>query len=131
MDAVIIITDYLLWHYTRAFRDMAITMRNVFYFVVHFFSIPLLIRTLFAPFKRVTEAYEHRGIEAFMETFVVNVMTRIVGAFVRLSIILIGLLTLVFTVFGCLFFFIFWVTAPFVLSFLFCKGLIVFIAALW
>lgn len=65
---------------------------NLQRFIFHFFSIPILLGTLFIPFHRLAERRE-RGFnpENILETLIVNTVMRAVGALVRGVIILTGL----------------------------------------
>lgn len=123
MNLALFFSDYFIWHYTRAFRDILYVWSNFFWFLTHFFSIPLLFRTLFSPFKRVTEEHDKPGLEDYFATIVVNVVTRVVGFFARFFIILFGLLALLVwcAVLVCLM--VFWVLAPLVIAYAFLYGL--------
>lgn len=65
---------------------------NIQWFLLHFFSVPELVRSLFAPFHRMRER-KKQGFdpEDIFEVFVINILMRIVGAFVRLIFIIAGL----------------------------------------
>lgn len=94
---------YLAWHYSSAFREIVALWLNFAWFVTHFFSMPVHVRTLFAPWKRMNGAYERKGLEYLAETFVFNTISRVLGACVRLVLLVAGTLTL------CLLSFLFWV----------------------
>lgn len=113
MQWLIIAPGYFLWHYTRALRAYTKIWFTWLWFINRLFSIPLLVRTLFSPWKRITED-EPTGfdIERFFENVAVNVMSRLVGAFVRIPLIILGLafwLSAVFIGIGGL---VLWLVAP-------------------
>ena len=113
MNSILIFTGYLSWHYGRAFSDILVVWTNFFWFFLHFFSIPLLVRTLFSPWKRLHENYR-QGFhpEDFFQALIVNIIMRIVGAIIRVIIIVIGILTLLtVTILGVIFL-LFWTIAP-------------------
>lgn len=87
---------YLSWHYGSGILDLLNIWKNFLWFFYHFFSIPLLARTLFSPLMRLREGYP-RGfdIEAFASTILVNIVMRIVGAFLRTFLIALGILVLI------------------------------------
>ncbi len=114
MDASLLLVDYVRWHYTRAFRDIGATWLNIAWFVTHFFSMPLLLRTFFSPWKRVTEEYHKKGIEALASTFLVNTLSRLIGICVRLVILVMGVATLLITVLGLIVFLVVWIVLPLV-----------------
>ncbi len=123
MGGTMLIIDFGLWYYTRGFIDVLSVWFNFMWFVTHFFSIPLLLRTLFSPWKRMTDDGKPRSIEAYMEAFVMNVMSRIFGAFVRTAIIFVGILALCMGVAALGAVLVFWLFAPFILVYSFFYGI--------
>ncbi len=90
-----IVSDYFVWHYTRAWVGLFQLWRQGYWFVVHYFSLVQLLRNLFAPFKRMTEG--RKGLldgEAWIEYIVMALMTRFIGFLVRFFIILLCLVAL-------------------------------------
>lgn len=119
-----IIRDYFVWHYTRAWWQMWGVWRNFLWVVIHFFSIPQLSRSLFSPFKRITEGRGNKfSLEDLATYVIVNLISRIIGAIVRIVIILIGLIALSLTVAGGFVAYLFWMVAPFAVIILFGSGI--------
>jgi hypothetical protein len=114
MVALLILRDYMRWHYTRAFSDIFSIWRDLTYFVFTFFSIPLLFQTLFQPWKRIEAERERSGfdLQDYLSTKLVNMIMRLVGACMRLMLILIGLGCTGFVVIVGLQFFVMWVFLP-------------------
>ena len=107
---------YLWWHYTLALGDLAILLRDLWRFLYHFFSIPTLIRTLFAPWRRLGESYPHGfNPQAVLEIVVVNTLMRLVGLIFRLVMIVVGLATLMVAAVIGVCFFLIWLLLPFVI----------------
>jgi len=113
MNPTLIFTGYLEWHYGKAYSDILVVWTNFFWFVLHFFSIATLAKTLFSPWKRLHEEYR-KGFhpEDFFSSLAVNILMRIVGAIVRLVIIIIGLIMLLLIALGGMLFLLFWTIAP-------------------
>lgn len=115
---------YVVWHYSRSLRDSARFYLTFLWFVYNFFSIPILAGSLFAPWRRMGEAY-HSGFNpsAFFSSLIVNTLMRIVGFCVRAVVILIGTIVLIATaLLGLLGFFI-WLALPLILVLLFLWGI--------
>src|SRR3989344_1970853 len=62
----------------------SIFCKNISAFVYQFFSVDMLLKTFFQPFKRMQEDYT-RGFDpsGYAETFIVNAMMRVVGMVIR------------------------------------------------
>ncbi len=83
---------YLKWHFFDMPRAIFSAWRNFLVFNLQFFSVGLLFKTLFSPWRRYQSAYG-RGfdIKRYFETFTFNMITRLIGAIIRIFLILIGL----------------------------------------
>lgn len=104
---------YLLWHYTTAFGELWHIFKNFIWFVVHFFSLPELLRTFFSPWKRMTEDRGERfNFEDLASYVIINLFSRLVGMLMRGTIILAGLVTLCVLILGALLVYLFWIFAP-------------------
>lgn len=124
MQWLLVFPGYFAWHYTNAFKNIWHVWMNIMWFINRIFSIPLLIRTLFAPWHRMTE--EAKGgfdLEDWAERTVVNIMSRVVGALVRIPIIILGVVSLVTAFLTGLLFYVFWVFAPVIVVLLFMFGI--------
>lgn len=86
-----LVLDYFVWHYTLGFRSLTATWLNFMWFIFHFFSIALLVRTLFSPWKRMRASTRSFDLNELLETIIFNILSRLFGALIRLSIIGIGI----------------------------------------
>lgn len=119
-----LILSYFIWHYTVALKDFFNLSKNFLWFIFHFFSISVLLKTLFSPWQKLDESYK-RGfnLNAIFETFVVNVLMRIVGFFIRITMIVVGTLTWIITLATSIVTFMVWIFLPFVITILFISGI--------
>ena len=115
---------YITWHYTLALPHIYTVWRDFLWYVIHIFSLPLLTRTLFVPWKRMDEAYTGGGIEAWFEAKAISILARFFGFLMRLPIIFIGCLLVVLMVIGLGVFYVMWLAAPLVIFSLGFFGLI-------
>lgn len=123
MLVLTILHHYLLWHYATALREMAHVAANLLWFVVHFFSLPQLARSLFAPYRRITEERHRRfNLEDIAGYIIINLISRIIGFLLRFIILIAGLLSLVMLTVGIVIAYIFWLFAPIVLIALLIAG---------
>ncbi len=113
---VSILHHYLLWHYTYALLEIFHIWNNFFWFIINFFSLPQLIRSYFAPWKRMTEdrgqTFNFEDLAGFV---VIGLISRIVGMILRTTIILFGTTALILLTIGGLLVYLFWLLAPAVL----------------
>ncbi len=117
--------DYLTWHFIVMPRAIAAAWKDVLDFGLDYFSLPLLIKTLFSPWRRYSWSYP-RGFmpAAFLEALVSNFISRTLGAIVRVGLIVIGVIGEFAFVVGGLVVFLFWIALPFLIAFSFFYGII-------
>ncbi len=113
MNFFLVLPYYLAWHYGRAYYDIKNIWFNFLFFIYHFFSIPMLLRTLFSPFERINDDYSPKT--SFFETFVFNTIMRFFGFVLRTFFIILGSACLLATLFLGVIFFVFWIFLPFFL----------------
>jgi len=121
----ILLVRYLRWHFGDQTRKILRGWRNFLAFGIYFFSITLLLKTLFSPWKRISWS-AGRGFdlgERFLVLFS-NLFSRFCGAIARIPVILMGIFfELLVLVFGAGLFLV-WFALPFLLIFCFILGLI-------
>lgn len=92
MKIWIVLFGYIKWHYTKALHSLFGIWRNFFVFIFNFFSISYLIKNLFDPWKRMSDAYPKSfSFKAYLFAFIGNQITRLVGLIMRLGLFFIGI----------------------------------------
>lgn len=106
---------YLYWHYTKGVKRYLEIWRDFIWFFWNFFSIPLLLRTLFSYWHRdITRMGRGFDPKEFLQTLAFNFISRGVGAVVRLFTILFALIIeILIILFGAVFFIV-WLGLPLV-----------------
>ncbi len=116
MIVLAIVHHYLLWHYAHALRELGHVAANLLWFVAHFFSLGPLTRSLFAPYRRITEerqqAFDFEDLAGFI---IINLISRLIGLLLRLTLILTGLTSLALLSLGIVVTYLVWLLAPIVL----------------
>lgn len=68
-----------------------------------YFSIDLLLRTLFSPFRQISAGKVRGPLAVQMRAFFDRLVSRVIGAMVRSFMIVIGLVAIIsYTLIGCL-----------------------------
>lgn len=100
MKVSVLTTRYLVWHYSEALADWWRIIGNFVWFFFHMFSIGLLLRTLFSPFKRMQEERKKGSLkfEDWGGAIIVNLLMRLIGFLIRLMIIVVGIIFILFTI---------------------------------
>ena len=107
---------YIKWHYNQGLKEFFGVSGNFLWFISHFFSFKLLLRNLFAPWKRLGENYEGGfDLGAFASVLVVNSLMRIVGFVTKVLVLSVGLISYILVLIFIFFIFIIWLLAPIIL----------------
>ncbi|MBU4284905.1 hypothetical protein KKF60_01715 [Patescibacteria group bacterium] len=117
-----IILVFWKWYYGEAMKNVLNAWRNFIIFALNYFSIPLLLKTLFAPWKRdITRKPRGLDIKKFLDYLAFNLISRGLGFLVRLVTILVGIVFLILVAVAGAIFFAFWLVLPLILL-----GLLIF-----
>lgn len=87
------------------------------------FSIPILLRTLFAPWRRVI-SYPGKTLEEHFRAFVDNIVSRSVGFVVRLIVLISAAIIIILTAIGYSLLAIVWPLIPLIVIFCIVMGVI-------
>ncbi|GMQ95440.1 MAG: hypothetical protein BMS9Abin13_554 [Patescibacteria group bacterium] len=117
---------YFIWHYSAAFVDIVRILKDLLWFIYHFFSLPLLFSTWFSPWKRIEEEQAHTGFDIgnFFSALLVNVIMRLVGFLMRSTLIIAGALSLVLGSALGILFLVVWFFLPPIIIIISLKGII-------
>ena len=108
-----ILPQWIFWHFYEMPKKILKVWNNYLSFNLNYFSILLLLKTLFFPWRKYSYSYG-RGFDLriYFEAFTFNLISRILGAFVRTCLIVVGLLSQVFIIFIGMFILISWLLLP-------------------
>ena len=108
-----IVLVFWRWYYGEALKNVLTAWRNFIIFALNYFSIPLLFKTLFAPWRRdITKRPHGLDLKKFFEYLAFNTISRGVGFVVRFFTILAGIIYLILTIIIGGIFFILWIILP-------------------
>lgn len=114
-----IINSWIVWHFYEMPQLLFLIWKNFLYFAFDFFSIPVIIKTFFSPWRRLVLYYPKSfSIEGYYATFVSNLFSRFIGMIARSLFIIFGLAISVFVFLLGLFIIVFWILMPAVFLYL-------------
>ena len=110
--------QWLFWQFFEMPGNILKAWRNFLLFNLNYFSILLLLKTFFSPWRRYKWSYG-KGFDAtrYLEAFFSNLISRILGAVMRSFLIFIGLLVEIFIIFAGAIIFLGWLVLPLILIF--------------
>mgnify|MGYP001562623821 CR=1 FL=1 len=104
---------WLSWQFFEVPKELLKGWKNFLLFNLNYFSISLLFKTLFSPWRKYKWSYgKGFDIGRYLEAFFSNLISRVLGAIVRSFLLLIGLIAEIFIVFAGLIVFIGWLIMP-------------------
>jgi len=119
---------YIAWHYSHGVADLWQTFTNILWFIKSFFSFKILLRTMFMPWQRLRERYDRRrGLGDILGSLFINILMRIIGTIIRSVTFLVGAFVYVLFLIIGLLFFIAWFLIPPLMVFLFITGILAII----
>lgn len=89
-----IIVGFLSWWYTEGWKQTFLKVRARLVGVFDYFSIDLLLRTFFSPFRQISAGRVQGSMQIQMRAFFDRLISRVIGAIVRSIVMVIGLVTL-------------------------------------
>lgn len=109
------ISEFLAWFYTKGIDYYLKSWSISLNWILHYFSLGLLLKTLFSPWKRLIDVDKSPGFnfQKKFETFTFNLVSRGIGAVVRLTLFWVGIIFIVVASFGGAIGFVFWLILPF------------------
>jgi hypothetical protein len=105
--------QWVFWEFFEIPGNILKNWGNFLRFNLNYFSVPLLLKTFFSPWRRYKWFYP-RGLKIgrYLEVFFSNLLSRFLGAIIRFSLIIIGLLTEIFVILGGIILFFGWLILP-------------------
>ncbi len=118
-----ILFKWLIFQFFDAPKEILKAWRNFLIFNLNYFSIPVLLRTLFAYWRKYSWEYP-RGFDLakYLEVALSNFISRILGAIMRVILICLGVAVEIFIIFSGFVLLLLWLILPALIIFLLCHG---------
>lgn len=110
---VMVILSMFSWWYTTGLSEEFDRIKRMISRVSDQFSIGLLLKTLFQPFRQISANTRSDGaLEDRIRAWFDRLTSRIIGAFIRLFVIVVGAVALLLTILFAALRITFWVLLP-------------------
>lgn len=117
-----IFAEMLRWWYIAGWAGAARRIVSWTSAVEHMFSLGLLLKTLFAPWKRITSA-PGRGLDAKMRASLDNLVSRCIGFVIRFFVLIAALVGMLLALISGIVMTIVWPLMPVMFIFFIVKGI--------
>ncbi|MFZ1360583.1 MAG: hypothetical protein WAS27_00935 [Candidatus Saccharimonadales bacterium] len=104
--------SFFQWWYRDGWRQCAQRMSTRLDGVIDYFSIDLLLRTLFQPFRQDSSGKVDGALSVKLRALADNLISRVLGAIIRLVILIFGIITIVCNALIALIALIGWAVVP-------------------
>jgi hypothetical protein len=111
-----VIVLWFAWQFYEMPRFLFEVWNNYFLFALNYFSLPVLLKSLFAPWRKYKWNYPKGfNLGEFFSTLISNSFSRIIGAMMRVVLIFVGILFQVSVILIGLIIFVLWILVPFII----------------
>ena len=108
---------WLFWYFYEMPNFLLEVWKNYILFASNFFSLPILLKSLLAPWHKYKWSYPKGfDIGEFLSTFISNIFSRIIGALMRIVLIIFGIFFQIFIIFAGAIIFLVWLLLPFIVA---------------
>jgi len=109
---------WFYWHFYEMPKFLLGVWKNYILFALNYFSLPILLKSFFAPWRRYKWNYPKSfDVGEFISTAISNGFSRFLGALIRIFLIIFGLVFQIFVIFAGLLIFLLWILLPFIIIF--------------
>lgn len=104
--------ELLRWWYSDGWRERVRLVATRLDGTIDYFSFDLLLKTLFAPFRQISAGRVNGPIGVQLSAIIDKLFSRLIGAFIRIVILLVGGVTVGLQVVLSVLFLIVWGLVP-------------------
>jgi hypothetical protein len=94
-NEIMVILGMLSWWYGTGWKLRLLRLREKVAATVDYFSIDLLLRTLFSPFRQISAGRVDGPLNIKMRAFFDRLISRMIGAMVRTFMIVVGTIAII------------------------------------
>lgn len=109
---IMLFVSLIKWWYTDGWRQRAKLISVRLDGVIDYFSVDLLLKTLFSPFRQISAGRVDGPLGDQLRAFADRLVSRLIGAVVRTLILLVGLVAISVYAVGGLVILVLWLFVP-------------------
>jgi hypothetical protein len=109
---MLLVTELLKWWYEAGLRQRVQKIALRLDGTIDYFSMDLLAKTLFAPFRQISAGKVDGSLEVKFRALIDKLFSRVIGAIVRCILLLVGCVTIVLQLILGLLVLALWVVLP-------------------
>jgi hypothetical protein len=111
-----ILYQWIAWRFFEMPKKIIDAWKDIIKFYLHYFSIPLLFKTLFAPWRQNLWSYgKGFDLARYFEVLISNLASRTIGLILRIGLIIIGLFVILLVLWLGITTFFIWLILPCIL----------------
>lgn len=111
-----IISLWFFWHFYEVPKFLLQVWKNYILFALNYFSLPVLLKSFFSPWRRYRWNYPKGfDIGGFFSTLISNTFSRLLGALMRIGLIVAGVIFQIFVLIVGLIIFLLWIFTPLII----------------
>ena len=110
---MLLVTELFMWWYTAGLRQRLKKISVRLDGTIDYFSMDLLLKTLFAPFRQISAGKVDGSLEVKMRALIDRLFSRLIGAFVRSLLLVVGGVTIALQAVLALVMILAWLLVPF------------------
>lgn len=111
-NEVMFIAGLLSWWYGQGWRRQFLALSERLAGLMDYFSLDLLVKTLFAPFRQISAGHVDGPLGVKLRAFFDRLVSRMIGAAVRLVMLVVGSLAIILYAVVGLVVVLLWVVIP-------------------
>ncbi|MCC7289288.1 hypothetical protein IT414_02790 [bacterium] len=108
-----VLFSFFTWWYGSGWAQVPREIRRRVNFILQFFSLKIILRTLFAPWKRDIAYARSTALEDRFQALIGNLVSRFIGFIIRVIFMFTAVLAIIFTVVFGVLLMIVWPALPF------------------
>ncbi len=109
---MLLVTELLRWWYGDGLRQRVRMIAGRLDGTIDYFSVDLLLKTLFSPFRQIAAGRVDGSLEVQFRAMIDRLFSRVIGAFIRLMILVVGGIMIAVQVLASVIVLVVWICLP-------------------